>query len=149
MMFFLNIHVHNLTCVKQCTGHDTIHLRHWLHLILFNVQVLLCLLTVIAFALQISSHFPHKVHWLILFPILHRNLCSAFKSSEKSNFPISSPIEDDPPRCLKFKASLFFNQYFCYNFKCKIIALFLLSAIFIEIFVYKLNFLDNMLSASL
>ena len=125
------------------------HLKHWLHLLLFNVQVLLCLLTVIAFALQISSHIPHKMHWLILFPMRHLDLCFAFKSSEKSNFPIESPIEDDPPRCLKFKAPLIFNQYFCYNFKCKIIALFLLSAIFIEIFEYKLNLLDNILSASL
>lgn len=102
---------YNLTCVKQWVGHDTIHLRHWLHRILFNVQVLLCLLTVIAFVLQINSHFPHNLHWLILFPMRHRDLCFAFKSSEKSNFPISSPIEDDPPRCLKFKTSLIFNKY--------------------------------------
>ena len=107
---FLDIHVHNLTCVKQWTGHDIMHLRHWLHLILFNVQVLLHLFTVIAFVLQISSHFPHKLHWPILFPMRHRDLCFAFKSSEKSNFPIESPIKDDPPRCLKFKTSLFFNQ---------------------------------------
>ena len=100
---------YNRTCFKQWTGHDMVHLKHWLHRILFNVQVLLCLLTFIAFELQINSHFPHKLHWLILFPMRHRDLYLTFKSSEKINLPISSPIDDDPPRCLKFKISLIFN----------------------------------------
>jgi len=87
------------------------HLKHWLHLTLYNVQVLLCLLTLIAFELQINSHFPHKLHWSILFFIRHRDLYLVFKNSEKINLPISSPIEDDPLRCLKFKTPLTFKQY--------------------------------------
>lgn len=100
---------YNRTCFKQRTGHDMMHLKHWLHRILFNVQVLSCLLTFIAFELQINSHFPHKLHWLILFPMRHLDLYLPFKSSEKINLPISSHIGDDPPRCLKFKISLIFN----------------------------------------
>lgn len=91
---------YSLTCVRQRAGHFIRHSKHWLHLLLFNVHVLLCLLTVIALTWQTNSHFPHNVHLWISFPMRHRDLCDDLKNSENKCIPNSRPIEEWPIPCL-------------------------------------------------
>lgn len=76
---------------------------------LFNVQVLLCTLTLIAFAGQIISQRPQRVQSSILFPIRHGDLYDDFRTSEKINLPIFNPNGDLPPRHLIAFTSQFSN----------------------------------------
>ena len=104
---FFNIQKnYNLTCVRQRIGHVEMHLKQWLHCLLFSVHVFLCLFTAIALEMQTVSHLPHRMHWSILFPTLHLELCRLLNSSRMINSPTAVPIEYFPPRYLKLKTSL-------------------------------------------
>ena len=93
------------TCVKQRVGQIITHLRHCVHRLLFKVQVWLWRLTVIAFAWHANSHLPHKLHFLMSTPTRQRALCLLANNSEKTNLPISSPIDEPPCLCLKYNPS--------------------------------------------
>ena len=65
---------HNLTWSRQRAEHFMTQFRHCVQRLLFNVQVLLWTLTVMALTGHTDSHLPHNLHFLMSLPTRHLDL---------------------------------------------------------------------------